>query len=155
APANHREVAISRDAHGHDYASFVAEETDEPRKDGGILAIDLGIKTLATGVNEQGRVYPIGGCRGHQWFTRQIDTIRSKRERCQKQSRRYLHVSRVSQRVSERKRNKHRDCLHKAAHLIAHRLVESTVVIGDLSQRQMLTKAHQEKQRAFAARRRQ
>jgi putative transposase len=50
----------------------------------------------------------------------------------------------VYQRVSEQKRNKRRDCLHKASHLIAHRLVESTVVIGDLSQRQMVTKEHTE-----------
>ncbi len=51
------------------------------------------------------------------------------------------------QRSPSRKRHKQRDCLHKAAHLIAHRLVESTVVIGDLSQRQMVTNAHQEKRR--------
>jgi putative transposase len=34
--------------------------------------------------------------------------------------------------------------LHKASHLIAHKLVERTVVIGDLSQRQMVTKEHTE-----------
>jgi putative transposase len=147
-PKQYHEVAISRDARGHYYASFVTEQPNVPRREGGILAIDLGIKTLATGVNEQGRVYTIGGFKGHQWYNRQLDTIRSKRDRCSKKSRRYLHLSRVYQRVSERKRNKHRDCLHKASHLIAQRLVESTVVIGDLSQRQMVTKAHQEKNRS-------
>src|SRR5207249_2114665 len=75
------------------------------------------------------------------------DKIRSKRDRCQKKSRRHIHLSQVYQRVSERKRNKQRDCLHKASHLIARRLVESTVVIGDLSQQQMVAKAHQEKNR--------
>lgn len=147
APTAYREVAISRDARGNYFASFVSEEPDEAPRDSGILAIDLGIKTLVTGVNEQGRVYIVGGFKGHQWYNRQLDTIRSKRDRCQKKSRRYLYLSRVYQRVSERKRNKHRDCLHKASHLIASRLVESTVVIGDLSQRQMVTKAHQEKNR--------
>jgi len=148
APAAYREVAISRDARGHYYASFVAEQPDETRhSNSGVVAFDLGIKTLATGVNEQGRIYHIGGFKGHQWYNRQLDKIRSKRDRCQKKSRRYLHLSQVYQRVSERKRNKQRDCLHKASHLIAHRLVESTVVIGDLSQRQMVTKAHQEKNR--------
>lgn len=147
APTAYREVAISRDARGNYFASFVSEEPDEAPRDSGILAIDLGIKTLVTGVNEQSRVYIVGGFKGHQWYNRQLDTIRSKRDRCQKKSRRYLYLSRVYQRVSERKRNKHRDCLHKASHLIASRLVESTVVIGDLSQRQMVTKAHQEKNR--------
>src|SRR5438045_6854247 len=73
--------------------------------------------------------------------------IRSKRDKCKKKSRRYIRLSRVYKRVSEQKRNKQKDCLHKASHLIAHKLVERTVVIGDLSQRQMVTKEHQEKNR--------
>jgi putative transposase len=144
-PANFREVAISRDARGHYYACFVSEEGYAPAHPGGTVAFDLGIKTLATGVTEQGRIYRIGGFKGHHWYNRQLDKIRSKRGRCQKRSRRYVHLSQVYQRVSERKRNKQRDCLHKASHVIAHRLVESTVVIGDLSQRQMVMKAHQDK----------
>jgi putative transposase len=147
APSDYREVAISRDARGHYYASFVTEQPDTASRKGGLIAFDLGIKALATGVNEQGRIYTIGGFKGHQWYNRQLDKIRSKRDRCQKKSRRYIHLSQVYKRVSERKRDKQRDCLHKASHLIAHRLVESTVVIGDLSQRQMVTKAHQEKNR--------
>jgi putative transposase len=149
APEQYREVAISRDARGHYYTSFVTERPDAASRSGGVVAFDLGIKTLATGVNEQGRIYTVGGFRGQQWYNRQLDKIRSKRDRCQKKSRRYIHLSQVYQLVSERKRNKQRDCLHKASHLIAHRLVESTVVIGDLSQRQMVMKAHQEKRRAL------
>jgi putative transposase len=148
APANYREVAISRDARGHYYASFVTEQSVATPRSGGVVAHDLGIKTLATGVNEQGRVYTVGGFRGHRWYNRQLARIQSKRDRCQKRSRRYIYLSQIYQRVSERKRNKQRDYLHKASHLIASRLVESTVVIGDLSQRQMVTKAHQEKLRA-------
>jgi len=149
APTEYREVAISRDVRGNHYASFVTEQPDAPRKEGGILALDLGVKTLATGVNERGRVFHVGGFKGRQWYNRQFDTIRSKRDRCQKKSRRYVYLSQVYQRISERKRAKQRDCLHKASHLIAHRLVESTVVIGDLSQRQMVTKAHNEKRRSL------
>lgn len=52
APTGFREVAISRDGRGHYYASFVYEQPEEPRRDGGVLlALDLGMKTLATGVN--------------------------------------------------------------------------------------------------------
>jgi len=52
--------------------------------------------------------------------------------------------SKVYKRVSERKRNKQKDCLHKATHLIAGKLAERAVVIGDLSQRQMVMKNHEE-----------
>ena len=146
-PCGFREVAISRDARGHYHASFVYEAPEaEPQpaepQAGQVVAFDLGIKTLAVGVNEQGRRYHIGGEKGHQWYNKQLDKIRSRRDRCQKKSRRYIHLSQVYQRVSEQKRNKRRDCLHKASHLIAHKLVERTIVIGDLSQRQMVTKEH-------------
>ena len=49
------------------------------------------------------------------------------------------------QRVSEQKRNKQHDSLHKASHLIAHKVVERTIVIGDLSQRQMVMKERKER----------
>jgi putative transposase len=142
--AGYQEVAISRDARGHYHASFVYEIAEAEQTSGGVVALDLGIKTLATGVTEHGRFYHIGGFKGHQWYNKQLDKIRSKRDRCKKKSRRYIHLSQVYKRVSENKRNKRRDCLHKASHLIAHRLVERTVVIGDLSQRQMVTKEHAE-----------
>jgi putative transposase len=50
-------------------------------------------------------------------------------------------LSQVYQRVSQKKRNKQKDCLHKASHLLAHTLVERTVIVGDLSQRQMVSNA--------------
>ncbi|MFL5656617.1 MAG: RNA-guided endonuclease InsQ/TnpB family protein [Ktedonobacteraceae bacterium] len=145
APANFKEVAISRDARGNYHASFVSEQSEQPITPAGVVAFDLGIKTLATGVNEQGRVYTIGGFKGARWYNKQLDKMRSKRDKCKKKSRRYIHLSKVYKRVSQKKRNKQQDSLHKASHLISHQLVESTVVVGDLSQRQMVTKKHQEK----------
>ncbi|GHO46156.1 RNA-guided endonuclease InsQ/TnpB family protein [Ktedonospora formicarum] len=143
-PTHYKEVAISRDARGNYYASFVAEREEEQHEYDGVVAFDLGIKTLATGINEQGRLYHVGRYKGGQWYNRQLDRIRSKRDKCQKKSRRYRHLSQVYKRVSEKKRNKQRDSLHKASHLIAHTLVERTVVVGDLSQRQMVMKEHLE-----------
>jgi putative transposase len=145
-PAVYQEVAISRDGRGNYHASFVYEQAEqEQAAPASVVAFDLGIKALATGVNEQGRVYTIGGGKGTRWYNRQLDKIRSKRDRCQKGSRRYKHLSEVYRRVSEKKRNKQRDSLHKASHLISHKLVESTVVVGDLSQRQMAMREHHEK----------
>jgi putative transposase len=145
APANFKEVAISRNARGSYSASFVREQAERTTDDTGVVAFDLGIKTLATGVNEQGRVYHIGGFKGASWYNKQLDKIRSKRDKCKKKSRRFIHLSKVYKRVSEQKRNKQRDSLHKASHLISHKLVESTVVVGDLSQQQMVTKQHVER----------
>src|SRR5260370_5407762 len=79
-PEHFHEVAVSRDARGNYYCSFVYEDTEQgktdpeskpskqrkkrkhyPMREDGIVAFDLGIKTLATGVNYQGRFYHIGG----------------------------------------------------------------------------------------------
>jgi putative transposase len=144
-PVGFREVAISRDARGNYSASFSYTKQEKARQAGEVVAFDLGIKALATGLNEQGKVYHIGGFKGSRWYNRQLDKIRSKRDKCKKKSRRYIYLSKVYKRVSQKKRAKQQDCLHKASHLIAHKLVERTVVIGDLSQRQMVTKEHQER----------
>jgi putative transposase len=157
-PLHFHEVAVSRDARGNYYCSFVYDEAEQgavdlrqgrkrrksqkprPSREEGIVAFDLGIKTLATGYTDQGRFYHIGGFRGYRYFNKQMDKLRSKRDRCKKKSRRYIRLSNVYKRVAEKKRRKQRDCLHKASHLIAHRLAERAVVIGDLSQRQMVIK---------------
>ncbi len=107
-PAGFREVAISRDARGNYYASFSYREQEEEQQSGQVVGFDLGIKTLATGVNEQRRVYHIGGFKGAKWYNKQLDKIRSKRAKCQKK-------------------------------------FERTVVIGDLSQRQMVMQEHGER----------
>jgi putative transposase len=94
-PPGFREVAISRDARGNYYASFSYQAEQDPPQDGQVVAFDLGVKTLATGVNEQGRVYTIGGFKGSRWYNKQLDKIRSKRDRCKKKSRRYKHLNRA------------------------------------------------------------
>jgi IS605 OrfB family transposase len=168
-PEHFHEVAVSRGARGNYFCSFVygtAEQSeDETRKtrkerkqrrlrDDGIVAFDLGIKTLAIGYNDQGRFYHIGGFKSYRYYNKQLDKIRSKRDKCQKKSRRYLHLCNVYKRVAEKKRRKQRDCLHKASHLIAGTLAERAVVIGDLSQRQMVVKKQEHESRT-ARRKRQ
>jgi putative transposase len=157
-PEHFHEVAVSRDVRGNYYCSFVYDDAEQheddtskirkrrkkrkqrPLRHEGIVAFDLGIKTLATGYTDQGRFYHIGGFKGYRYYNKQLDKIRSKRDKCKKKSRRYLQLSNVYKRVAEKKRRKQQDCLHKASHLIAGTLAERAVVIGDLSQRQMVIK---------------
>ena len=150
APEKFKTVAISRDGRGIYYASFPTdvEETSAFEKAPEVVAFDLGIKTLATGVNSLGKVYHVKSKfsnRGKRWYNKQLDKIRSKRDKCKKKSRRYIHLSEVHKRVSQKKQNKQKDSLHKASHSIAQRMVERTIVVGDLSQRQMATREHVER----------
>jgi putative transposase len=160
-PEGYGDVAVTRDAHGNYFCSFVYDETSpQParwkrkkqkrkkapalRREKGIAAFDLGIKELATGYNDEGRLYHIGGFKGYRYYNTQLDKLRSKRDRCKKRSRRYLKLSTKYQQVSQKKRRKQQDCHHKASHLMACRLAESAIVIGDLSPRQMVIKKKEE-----------
>ncbi len=154
-PDGYGDVAVTRDAHGNYFCSFVYDDASpQPtgwkrkkhkhkkapamRRKDGTVAFDLGIKELATGYTDEERVYHIGGFKGYRYYNKQLDKLRSKRDRCKKKSRRYIKLSKKYQQVSEKKRHKQQDCHHKASHLIASRLAESAVVVGDLSQRQMV-----------------
>src|SRR5260370_36587748 len=95
-PAHFHEVAVSRDARGNYYCSFVYEDTEQgkadpeskpgkqrkkrkhyPIREDGIVAFDLGIKTLATRFNDQGRFYHIRGIKGHRRYNEELVTVRS------------------------------------------------------------------------------
>ncbi len=71
-PQGYREVAISRDGRGDYYASFSYRQKVDEQQPGALVAFDLGIKTLATGVNEQDRFYHIGGFKGSRWYNKQL-----------------------------------------------------------------------------------
>lgn len=145
-PAGFKEVAVSQDGRGNYHCSFVYEtDVKELVQNSSVVAFDLGIKTLATGINDRGICYDIGGCKGYRWFNRQLDKIRVHRSKCNSGSRRYCFLSNVYSRLAERKQNKRKDSHHKASSLIAYKLAESAVVIGDLSQRQMVMKSNNKK----------
>ena len=107
--------------------------------------IKTSVTQVATTEAAHGTLSLLVSAQGGRWYNKQLDKIRSKRDRCKKGSRRYKHLSQMHKRVSQQKRNKQQDCLHKASHLIAHKLVERTVVVGDLSQRLMVTNEHKER----------
>ncbi len=139
APTPFREVAIPKDAEGQYYATFLSETTASPPQadDGSAIAYDLGIKTLATGYSTTGHFLHIGGCTAYRWYNKQLDKIRSLRSRCQKGSRRYRYWTQGYHRVSEQKRRKQCDSLHKASAFLA-RQAERAIVLGELSQQQMV-----------------
>ena len=141
-PRPFREVAVTTDAAGHYYATFLSDagESRPQADDGSAIAYDLGIKTLATGYSTTGRFVHIGGFTTYRWYNKQLDHLRSLRARCHQGSRRHRYLTGVYHRVSEKKRRKQRDSLHKASAFLT-RQAESAIVVGDLSQQQMVRKS--------------
>jgi putative transposase len=136
--------AITKDAEGHYYATWLMDvyESLMPADDGSAIAYDLGIKTLATGYRVTGRFVRVGEFTPYRWYNQQLDPIRSLRSRCRKGSRRYRYLTAVYHRVSEKKRCKQRDFLHKASAFLT-RQAERAIVLSDLSQQQMVQKSRQ------------
>ena len=149
-PCGFREVAISRDARGHSHASFVYEAPEGEEHTGGVVAFDVGLKTLAVGYNGRGRFYHVGGFKGYRWYNRQLNKLRSRRDRCQKKSRRSIHLSQVYQRVSERKRNKRTDSSRtKQVTSLPTNWLKALLWWGTCRERQMVTKEHTKHQKAL------
>ena len=73
-PVPFREVAVTKDAEGDYYATFLsdASESPPPADDGSAIAYDLGIKTLATGYSTTGRFVHVGGFTTYRWYNKQL-----------------------------------------------------------------------------------
>ena len=142
-PPGYKEVAISRDARGHYHASFVYEVAEQAPRTGGVVAFDLGIKTLAVGYNGRGRFYHIGGFKGARWYNKQLDKIRSKRDRCKKKSRRYIHLSTgLSARLgAEAQQTQQTVCTKQVISWLTNWL-KALWWSGTCRERQMVTKEH-------------
>jgi len=74
APTVFKEVAISRDARGNYSASFPMEVEEAKQEEweeekASVVAFDLGMKTLAVGTNDQGKVYHVGGFKGSRYVS--------------------------------------------------------------------------------------
>lgn len=67
APGRFSTVYVTKNSMGSYFASFGYEAREQEHNGNGVLAIDLGIKTLAVCVNDTGRFYAIGGFRGYQF----------------------------------------------------------------------------------------
>ena len=132
-PCGFREVAISRDARGHYHASFVYEAPEAEPQPGQVVAFDLGIKTLAVGVNEQGRFSHIGGEKGHPWYVPSNWTRSAPSGTAAKRNRAGTFTSRRSTGGSQnRSATSAVTVCTKQVISSLDPLVESTVVIGDL-----------------------
>jgi putative transposase len=63
-PPSYKEVAISRDARGHYYASFVYETPEAPPKAGGVVAFESPHQNAGGGLQRAGALLP------HRWLQR-------------------------------------------------------------------------------------
>lgn len=119
-------------------------QVEEPRQvvsENKVLAIDLGLKELATGVDNLGNVIVLRNkaARIGKYFDKQISKVKSKLSKKQKNSRSWSKLNETKKRLYRRRNAQVRDTLHAQSRRIAD-MNYKMVVVGDLSVKKLMSK---------------
>ena len=104
-----------------------------------VLAIDLGLKTLATGIDSNGEVViiPNRAKTISKYFHKKINNVKSKQSKCVKYSKRYLKLQKVKTNLYDKKNSQVKQRLHiESKKLIS--MNYNTIVVGDLSVKRLM-----------------
>ena len=106
-----------------------------------VLAIDLGLKELATGVDNLGNVIVLRNkaARIGKYFDKQISKVKSKLSKKQKNSRSWFNLNKTKKRLYRRRNAQVRNTLHVQSRRIAD-MNYKMVVVGDLSVKKLMSK---------------
>ena len=104
-----------------------------------VLALDLGLKHLATGVDTSGKVItiPNRAKKIGRYFTNKIKTLKSKQSKCTKYSKRYTVLNKVKSKLYSKKNAQ----INQTLHIQSKKLVNmnyKTIVVGDLQIKKLM-----------------
>lgn len=139
-PDNFKNICITKNEEGWFITFPYEQEESELSSDDRTLAIDLGISKLVTGVNDDGEFVETSHRKPSKKEMRRLDNIRSKRDKCEKGSRRWNFLSKVYRRELKRWNNRAMDHLHKVSFFLCKGRTERSLVIGDLKPKEMVSK---------------
>lgn len=117
------------------------EEPKEITTENKVLAIDLGIKELATGVDNFGKVVVLKNkaAKIDKYFSREIGKVKSKLSKKQKNSRSWSKLNKTKKRLYRRRNAQVRDTLHIQSRRLAD-MNYKVIVVGDLSVTKLMSK---------------
>ena len=122
---------------------LVEESPDSYEKNNSskVLAIDLGLKTLATCVDNTGKVLVIPNRAKEiaKYFDSQIDKVKSKIDKKKKYSKRQRRLNYVKNKLYRRRNSQVRQALHIQSRMLAD-MNYHTIVLGDLSVKKLMSK---------------
>lgn len=98
-----------------------------------ILALDLGLKYLATGIDTNGKIItvPNKAKKIGRYFTNKIKNIQSKQSKCVKNSKRYKTLNNVKSKLYSKKNSQTKQTLHIQSKNLVN-MNYKTIVVGDL-----------------------
>ena len=117
------------------------EESDMLVAENKVLAIDLGLKNLASCIDNNGHaiVLPNTAKRISQYFRKRISNVQSKMDKCAKWSNRQKKLIKVKKKLYARKNAQ----IKQALHIQSKRLADmnyKTIVVGDLTVKKLMSK---------------
>jgi putative transposase len=117
------------------------EEPKEIKSKNKVLAIDLGLKELATGVDNLGKVVVLKNkaARIDKYFAREIGKVKSKLSKKQRNSRSWVKLRKTKKRLYKRRNAQVRDTLHIQSRRLAD-MNYKVIVVGDLSVKKLMSK---------------
>lgn len=126
-------------------------ETEEPKEiksENKVLAIDLGIKELASGVDNFGKVVVLKNkaAKIDKYFAKEIDKVKSKLSKKQKNSRSWSKLNKTKKRLYRRRNTQVRDTLHIQSKRLAD-MNYKVIVVGDLSVKKLMSKEGNNKEK--------
>ena len=124
------------------------EEPKEIRTENKVLAIDLGLKELATGIDNLGKVVVLKNkaAKIDKYFAREIGKVKSKLSKKQKNSRSWTKLNKTKKRLYRRRNAQVRDTLHIQSKRLAD-MNYKTIVVGDLSVKKLMSKEGNNKEK--------
>ena len=116
----------------------------EPSKieaDNKVLAIDLGIKNLVNGIDNDGRwiTLPNKAKKINEYFRKQISSVQSRMDKCSKGSKRYNRLRKIKKRLYRRRDAQTKQTLHIQSKKLAN-MNYKTIVVGDLTVKKLMGK---------------
>ena len=124
------------------------EEPKEIKSENKVLAIDLGLKELATGVDNLGKVVVLKNkaARIDKYFAREIGKVKSKLSKKQRNSRSWSKLNKTKKRLYKRRNAQVRDTLHIQSKRLAD-MNYKVIVVGDLSVKKLMSKEGNNKEK--------
>ncbi|QEK11366.1 IS200/IS605 family element transposase accessory protein TnpB [Crassaminicella thermophila] len=138
-PTNYGEVWISKVRNKY-IISITYEANKKENNNNNVLAIDLGISKLVTGINQNGKVIEIINPRYDKYWNKKIDKVRAMRDTKKKGSKRYKKLTRTLKRLYENRRKQQEHFIHTITKYLV--LNNKELILGDLSQEQMIKKSN-------------
>ena len=124
------------------------EEPKEIKTENKVLAIDLGLKELVTGVDNLGKVIVLKNkaARIDKYFAKEIGKVKSKLSKKQRNSRSWSKLNKTKKRLYRRRNAQVRDTLHIQSKRLAD-MNYKTIVVGDLSVKKLMSKEGNNKEK--------